>query len=232
MLNHGRSKVDCGEIGNHSKENNEQACNKLFHAGCKSLPVHSARPANRVTGISGKDNCSGVDQTLAAEALLKEKNMRLWHYKLIPYLPDVKTSGHKKLNQLGGQHRECCMMRGNGWGINHSTVNYVWKYSYFTLAVYHVIKVIRELEKRGFNIDIMWKSLKYRGKKLGTQEYSNFSVRNYIDYGEYPEHNDKYLDDCINNLAGKGIIIDKQKVLKNKTREETVTYNWRIINEN
>ena len=160
--------------------------------------------------------------------------MRLWHYKLIPYLPDVKTSGHKKLNQLGGQHRECCMMRGIGWGLNHSVVNYVWKYSYFTLVAYHIINVIRELEERGFNIDINWKLSMYRGKKLRIQEsmYSSFIKGEYISDGEYPEHNDRYLDDCINNLAQKGILVDKQKVIENRLREETVTYDWRIINEN
>ena len=42
--------------------------------------------------------------------------MRLWHEALIPQLPRP---------QLLGQHRECCALRGNGWGRKHATVDYV-----------------------------------------------------------------------------------------------------------
>ena len=34
--------------------------------------------------------------------------MRLWHEQLIPILPK---------NQLLGQHRECCAIRGDGMNI-------------------------------------------------------------------------------------------------------------------
>lgn len=54
--------------------------------------------------------------------------MRLWHYKLIPCLPR---------QQLLGQHRECCALRGKGWGKPHSTVNYVFKYNIEKLVKYH-----------------------------------------------------------------------------------------------
>ena len=43
--------------------------------------------------------------------------MRLWHQALIPHLPR---------QQLLGQHRECCALRGLGWGKPHATVNYVF----------------------------------------------------------------------------------------------------------
>lgn len=46
--------------------------------------------------------------------------MRLWHESLIPYLPR---------QQLLGQHRECCALRGKGWGKKHKTVNYVFEHS-------------------------------------------------------------------------------------------------------
>ena len=39
--------------------------------------------------------------------------MRLWHEALISQLPRP---------QLLGQHRECCALRGNGWGRKHATV--------------------------------------------------------------------------------------------------------------
>lgn len=46
--------------------------------------------------------------------------MRLWHESLIPYLPR---------QQLLGQHRECCDLRGKGWDKKHKTVNYVFEHS-------------------------------------------------------------------------------------------------------
>lgn len=55
--------------------------------------------------------------------------MRLWHEQLIPYLPR---------QQLLGQHRECCALRGNGWGKPHAVVNYVFKHSRMLLVAYHI----------------------------------------------------------------------------------------------
>ena len=43
--------------------------------------------------------------------------MRLWHQDLIAYLP---------YQQLLGQHREICAMRGKGWKRKHQTVDYVY----------------------------------------------------------------------------------------------------------
>ncbi|MFP9126015.1 pyrimidine dimer DNA glycosylase/endonuclease V, partial [Enterococcus faecalis] len=54
--------------------------------------------------------------------------MRLWHEKLISKLPR---------QQLLGQHRECCALRGNGWGKKHATVDYVFHYSPYRLFQYH-----------------------------------------------------------------------------------------------
>ncbi|HEL0091716.1 TPA: hypothetical protein TT920_002046, partial [Streptococcus equi subsp. zooepidemicus] len=54
--------------------------------------------------------------------------MRLWHQDLISKLPRP---------QLLGQHRECCALRGNGWGKKHATVNYVFDYSPYRLYAYH-----------------------------------------------------------------------------------------------
>ena len=54
--------------------------------------------------------------------------MRLWHESLIPQLPRP---------QLLGQHRECCALRGNGWGRKHATVDYVFTHSPYRLYAYH-----------------------------------------------------------------------------------------------
>ena len=42
--------------------------------------------------------------------------MRLWHEKIIHLLPK---------NQLLGQHRECCALRGNGWKKKLSLLSFV-----------------------------------------------------------------------------------------------------------
>lgn len=80
--------------------------------------------------------------------------MRLWHEKIIHLLPK---------NQLLGQHRECCALRGNGWKKKHKTVDYVFSYSPYLLFRYHLL-VMDEMEKRGYNVSGEWKDKNYRGK--------------------------------------------------------------------
>ena len=118
--------------------------------------------------------------------------MRLWHEKIIHLLPK---------NQLLGQHRECCALRGNGWKKKHKTVDYVFSYSPYLLFRYHLL-VMDEMEKRGYNVSGEWKDRNYRGK----------IAEKYIDLEEeiiedtiYKEHNIEYLDECIENLRNKGI---------------------------
>lgn len=118
--------------------------------------------------------------------------MRLWHEKIIHLLPK---------NQLLGQHRECCALRGNGWKKKHKTVDYVFSYSPYLLFRYHLL-VMDEMEKRGYNVSGECKDKNYRGK----------IAEKYIDLEEeiiedtiYKEHNIEYLDECIENLRNKGI---------------------------
>lgn len=132
--------------------------------------------------------------------------MRLWHESLLPYLPR---------QQLLGQHRECCALRGKGWGKPHSTVNYVFKHIFEKLVAYH-FKVIDEMQKRGYDVNELWKDGKYRGKHLGyisddidCVKIQNIYMKSLV-YQEsiYPEHNDKYLQECLENLKSKGINIE------------------------
>lgn len=118
--------------------------------------------------------------------------MRLWHEKIIHLLPK---------NQLLGQYRECCALRGNGWKKKHKTVDYVFSYSPYLLFRYHLL-VMDEMEKRGYNVSGEWKDKNCRGK----------IAEKYIDLEEeiiedtiYKEHNIEYLDECIENLRNKGI---------------------------
>lgn len=123
--------------------------------------------------------------------------MRLWHYKLIPLLPR---------QQLLGQHRECAAMRGKGWGKKHSTVDYVWSYHYNLLFLYHQL-VMSEMFDRGYKVDLLWLDPTYRGKLLG-RDYTNFTYVGGTANLNYPEHNDQYYQDCLDNLNAKGVVLN------------------------
>ena len=131
--------------------------------------------------------------------------MRLWHQDIISKLPR---------QQLLGQHRECCALRGAGWGRPHSVVNYVFQYKPEHLVAYHYL-VMDEMERRGYHPDSIWRCANWRGKTL--QEYTNWCNENLayelycagaVGGHLYPEHNDAYLQECIDNLRGKGIEIN------------------------
>lgn len=120
--------------------------------------------------------------------------MRLWHEDLIKKLPR---------EQLLGQHRECCALRGNGWGRRHATVNYVFNYSPYFLYRYHLL-IIEEMKSRGYNISDEWLDKNYRGRCAPS--YKNLdSVQ--ISYPIYKEHNSEYYNECIENLKSKNIIL-------------------------
>lgn len=118
--------------------------------------------------------------------------MRLWHEDLITLLPR---------QQLLGQHRECCALRGKGWGKTHATVNYVFDHSPYKLYQYHVL-VMEEMLKRGYKPDEKWFDPLYRGKTC-----SNYDsiARLKLEKPIYVEHDSLYLQECLNNLNEKGI---------------------------
>ena len=123
--------------------------------------------------------------------------MRLWHQDLIPKLPR---------QQLLGQHRECCALRGNGWGKKHATVNYVFSYPYEKLVSYHKL-IMQEMTVRGYKPNTLWLDPSYRGKnclpKESLKEESFFYFKTI-----YREHDDAYLKSCIENLKSKGVVIE------------------------
>jgi len=121
--------------------------------------------------------------------------MRLWHEQLIPLLPK---------NQILGQHRECCALRGNGWNKKHKTVDYVFSYSPYHLFIFHSL-VMDEMEKRGYKVSEEWRDKNYRGK---TAEKYDILEEKMIESPIYKEHNGEYLMECIENLRNKGIKIE------------------------
>lgn len=131
--------------------------------------------------------------------------MRLWHEALIPHLTR---------QQLLGQHRDCCALRGNGWGKPHVTVNYVFDHPYEWLFAYHY-KVLQEMFDRGYCYDTLWQIPSYRGKHapitVVNTEYICEAMINIPHV--YPEHDDEYLKECLYKLASKGIFLgDLEKI--------------------
>ena len=151
--------------------------------------------------------------------------MRLWHEALIPHLPR---------QQLLGQHRECCALRGNGWGKPHATVNYVFEHPYEWLWAYH-IRVMEEMLNRGYKVNPIWYPMSYRGHTApsivyypeealaaGSPDWARFPEGCYKPAPDivvinkrikegcliYPEHDEQYLKGCLENLAGKGIVLE------------------------
>ncbi|MCQ2978233.1 MAG: pyrimidine dimer DNA glycosylase/endonuclease V [Clostridia bacterium] len=128
--------------------------------------------------------------------------MRLWHYKLIPVLPNA---------MLVSQWRECIAIKRQ-WEkgtLKHRLVSYVMDYDKSDFLAY-VNQVVSELQKR---------NIKYQQKYVN--ELVQFS-HGWITLDEdfhYPEHNDKYFTQCYYNLEEKhdrGIISDEewQKIQK------------------
>ena len=111
--------------------------------------------------------------------------IRLWHYKLLPYLPN---------SQLIAQKRECDLIWkdiANGKQTNHILINYIWSYEdykYQLIIYYWMLKI--EFKKRGFNF----------------RESANANLlieyRGLIQPFAY-HHNDKYLVQCFYNLQEK-----------------------------
>lgn len=125
--------------------------------------------------------------------------MRLWHQKLIPILPR---------QQLLGQHRECCALRGKGWGRKHTTVDYVFTHDPAFLIAYHWL-VLDEMKSRGYKYASEWDKAEFRGKQLGidAQWYDLHTLL--LTAGIiYPEHNDTYLKECLDNLKQKGVFLN------------------------
>lgn len=121
--------------------------------------------------------------------------MRLWHEALLPLLPR---------QQLLGQHRECCALRGNSWGKKHATVDYVFWHNPLCLFRYHQ-QVMAEMQRRGYKVEARWQDPLYRGRNC--PPYPEEVLAAVIPYRQpvYAEHNYRYLIECINNLARKEI---------------------------
>lgn len=118
---------------------------------------------------------------------------RLWHYKLIPVLPN---------KMLVSQWRECIAIKRQ-WEkgtLKHRLVSYVTDYDKGYFWEYFS-EVLQELINR---------DIKYKDKYIN--EIDNFcNPRINNKYSHYKEHNERYLRQCLYNLQEKydrGIITE------------------------
>lgn len=68
------------------------------------------------------------------------------------------------------------------------------------------MKVIEEMQKRGYQPNPLWEDPAYRGKNRPICYPSN-TLSEELTNPIYPEHNTIYLQECLQNLKDKGIHI-------------------------
>ena len=136
--------------------------------------------------------------------------MRLWHYKLIPVLPD---------KMLVSQWRECIAIKRQ-WEkgtLKHRLVSYVMDYNkeYFMQYVAHI------------DVEMTMRRIKHRDKYYNEiLDFCEEDIDEEAEYVEmpYPEHNNRYLKQCYYNLQEKydrGIITkDEWQKIENLFKEE------------
>ena len=133
--------------------------------------------------------------------------MRLWHYKLIPYLPK---------EMLVSQWRECIAIKRQ-WEkgtLKHRLVSYVMEHDP-ELFVAYTFWIRKEMANRG---------IKYQDKYYKEIEsmctFGRLSIFELSEDKHYPEHDLRYLRQCFYNLqekADRGIInrMDWQLIHRN-----------------
>lgn len=114
--------------------------------------------------------------------------MRLWHYKLIPVLPNA---------MLVSQWRECIAIKRQ-WEkgtLKHRLVSYVMEHDRVYFGHY-VQRVICEMHHRNikYSNDLYYEITLFSNVSYPIIELSNIT---------YPEHNDRYLQQCYLNLEEK-----------------------------
>ena len=126
--------------------------------------------------------------------------MRLWHPRLIPYLP-------KK--QLISQWRECIAIKRQ-WEkdtLKHPLVAYVMNYDKRYFFDY-VSKITKEMTKRkiNYNVDYYYEIFNFCLLHIA---FFDFAILE----DTYKEHNSRYLKQCLYNLqekADRGILTPEE----------------------
>ena len=88
----------------------------------------------------------------------------------------------------------------------------MFKHPYYWLYLYHR-QVMFEMMNRQMRPDEKWFLNRYRGKAIGIDN-SDFTKSASVlvihdDGAIYPEHDAAYLDECLENLKRKGVVLKK-----------------------
>ena len=119
--------------------------------------------------------------------------MHLYHPTLINYLPS---------QLLITLHRDCCAIRGNGWGRgNGPSTRWIWMYPYSSLVQYHHL-VLNEMQRRNFKPDPHWWEFGYRGKK--------WKAKKTIEQLNIPEN--PYFSPTFKEMTDQKLCRDKKKI--------------------
>ena len=112
--------------------------------------------------------------------------MRLWDYKILPYLPK---------SQLLSQKRECDLIWkdiSNGKQTNHILINYMWEYDIEDFVIYYCM-LQDEFKRRNFNFN----SNTYFNMLFWAREF-NLKKTPFEKH-----HTNRYLIQCFFNLQEK-----------------------------
>ena len=135
--------------------------------------------------------------------------MRLWHYKLIPFLPDLQLIAQwRELNSIFKKQDK------------HILINYVYEYEKRHLFAYTQM-VLAELANRG----VVVRSFGYLGNYFNC---SAISLTDFATKKPFPNHHtDRYLLQCFYNLqekydrGQKGFDKERYEKLREFIRNET-----------
>lgn len=119
--------------------------------------------------------------------------MRLWHVRLIRALPR---------GFLLAQHRDCCALRGRGWGKKSPHTRYVYDHSFAYLVSYHRL-IIQEMVRRQWKPCLKWLNPDYRGRFADPipEDLSTWDGSPQL----YPEHTQAYFWKCVAVLRQKAL---------------------------
>lgn len=111
--------------------------------------------------------------------------MRLWHYKLIPFLPKSQLLAQwRELNSIFKKQDK------------HILINYIYNYPVTDLLSYSSI-VIQEMRKRGYKVNKENYDC-FFGKYFADDEHPTYVIHPFKIY-----HNYRYLQQCFYNLQEK-----------------------------
>ena len=138
--------------------------------------------------------------------------MRLWHYKLIPFLPK---------SQLLAQWRELNSIYKKQ--DKHILINYVYEYPREDLLAYSLL-VMSEMNERGIEIK---KTENFDSYFSGVYVKNIPNLESFIPFKNH--HNNRYLLQCFYNLQEKydrgqkdfryGLYLDLEDFVKNQRKE-------------